>query len=83
MSSAALFTANGMEVGDPQPNPDYVEGEMRNALQFIVDFLPAGQGILIASYEGVHLWQMGGYSVLITAATTLLGLFGFSRKDIK
>ena len=56
---------------------------MRNALQFIVDFLPAGQGILIASYEGVHLWQMGGYSVLITAATTLLGLFGFSRKDIK
>lgn len=83
MSSAVIFTANGMEVGDPQPNPDYVEGEMRNALQFIVDFLPAGQGILIASYEGVHLWQMGGYSVLITAATTLLGLFGFSRKDIK
>ena len=83
MSAAAVFTANGIELGDPQPNPDYVEGETRNVLQFIVDFLPTGQGIMIASYEGVHLWQMGLYSILLTAASALLGIFGFSRKDIK
>lgn len=83
MSAAAIFTENGIEIGDPQPNPNYVEGAARNALQFVVDFLPTGQCILIASYEAEHLWQMGLYSVLITAAATLLGLFGFSRKDIK
>lgn len=81
MSAAAIFTENGIEIGDPQPNPNYVEGAARNALQFVVDFLPTGQGILIASYEAEHLWQMGLYSVLITAAVTLLpdGTAAFSN----
>ena len=43
MASAAVMTANGFEVGESEPNPNYVSGALRTVYQFIVDALPPGR----------------------------------------
>lgn len=67
----------------PEPNPDYPTGARREALEFLLDFLPGGQAIQLASMEAENLWQMAVYDLLILLAFTGGGVLLFRKKDIK
>ena len=85
-SAAAVVTPNGLELADPTQNPDYIRGSVRKVFEFLVYFLPTGQGILMSSMEAVHLWLMPVYSLLVIALTTMAGVSCvscFRRKDLK
>ena len=83
MSSAAMLTENGFEVGEAQPNPYYVSGVLREIYQFAVDALPSGQAILLANQELTH----PGLSLCASLSMILLlggvGMAIFKRKDLK
>ena len=83
MVSGVEITANGMEMGEPAPNPNYVSGKMRILYEFILDFLPTGQGVQMWQLEISNPIRMLLSSVFITAATTLGGIFVFKRKNLK
>lgn len=83
MYSGVIITAEGMEMGEPKPNPFYISGSLRQLYQFIVDFLPTGQGILMANLELAHPLRMALSSLAIIAATTLGGIALFRKKDLK
>lgn len=79
----AEFTVNGLEVGEPTPNPDYVSGTMRVVLQGLVDFLPTGQCIQMANMELPHPVFSMISSVIIAVLTSLAGILAFRKKDLK
>ena len=80
--AAVMAQSNGVELTDPMPNPDYVSGALRKVYEFVVDFLPTGQGILLADTEAAHGPVLPLYSAVIVAAATLAGNFFFRRKDL-
>lgn len=71
-----------LKAAESEPNPYYLEGTKREVYQFLLDFLPTGQGMQIASMEAVNLY-MPIYSGIILIAFTIGGIFIFRRKDIK
>ncbi len=81
--SGMIYTANGLETGDAQPNPNYISGTLRTVYQFAVDTLPTGQSILLANQELAR----PGLSLCASAAFVLLssavGMLVFRRKDLK
>lgn len=83
MTSGMIITANGIEAGEPQPNPSYVGGTMRSVLQLLIQILPAGQGILIANGDIENAGLFILYSFVIMLATTVFGIFVFRKKDLK
>jgi ABC-type transport system involved in multi-copper enzyme maturation permease subunit len=82
-SAGPVITTKGMELSEAEPNPNYVSGHIRKVYEFFVDFLPAGQGILMSSMDATHLLQMPLYSLIITITTTIAGIFCFRKKDLK
>lgn len=79
-----VFTDSlGTSYADQIPNPKFLEGTERTIYQFVLDFLPTGQGLQITSTTAVHLWQMPLYSLIITTITTTVGVLFFRKKDIK
>lgn len=74
---------NGMQWGEPVPNPLYVSGSLRPVLQFLMLLLPTGQSHQIAylniSQPVTALLCSVGIAVLVTAAGMLL----FRKKDIR
>ena len=58
MVSDVLFTTDGVVFSDPMPNPYYVSGTTRRLLDFIVDLIPAGQGLRLAVNEAAHPLRM-------------------------
>lgn len=83
MTSGIVMTMEGLQITDPEPNPYYVGGMLRKIYEFIIDFLPTGQGIQIANLEIGHPVRMMISSAVITMATTFGGIFLFEKKDIK
>lgn len=83
MISGVLITANGMEVAEPAPNPNYVSGIMRTVYEFIVDFLPTGQGLKVSQLEVSRPVLMIVSSVAITFLTTFGGIVVFKKKDLR
>ena len=83
MASAAVMTANGFEVGEPEPNPNYVSGALRTVYQFIVDALPTGQAILLANQGLAHPAVSLCASVGIVLLSGAVGMAIFKRKDLK
>lgn len=83
MLSDIVITSQGMEIGDPLPNPHYISGSMRNIYQGLLEFLPSGQGISLWQLEVVHPLRMLASSLFITAAANLGGVLLFKRKNIK
>ncbi len=81
--SGVIITSNGMEMGEPSANPNYVSGAIRKFYEWIVDFLPTGQGILMANVEISHPVREVVYSVFIAIGTTALGISAFNKKDLK
>jgi len=82
MSSGIEITANGMEMSEPTPNPNYVSGVKREIYDFISDFLPTGQGLKMWQLEISNPVRMLASSIFITLFTTLGGIFVFKRKNL-
>ena len=83
MTSAAVMTANGFEIGEPEPNPYYISGTLRTVYQFAVDALPSGQAILLANQELTHPLVSLCASIGITLLVSAIGLAVFKHKDLK
>ena len=64
------------------PNSTYLSGTARNVVETIDEFLPWGQGSLIVNGGGEHLHYLPFYSAVLIAASTVVGLLGFQKKDI-
>lgn len=83
MTSGIQLTVNGLEMAEPTPNPKYVTGLTRKVYDFLVDFLPTGQGLRMWLLEIRSPIRMLVSSVLITILTTVGGILAFKRKNIK
>ncbi|MDE6887640.1 MAG: ABC transporter permease [Eubacterium sp.] len=82
------FVDGVMEVGAMEPNPHYITGMQRSVYQFLLDFLPGGQTYQIANFsmQDALLRQpikFCAYSACIAVVSNVVGVFLFSRKDIK
>ena len=65
------------------PNPNYVSGTKREVYQFLLEFMPTGQMILITGQALVNLWQPAVYSLIIILVSTIAGVLVFRRQNIK
>ena len=81
--TAAVITENGIEVGEAQPNPDYVGGTLRMVYRFLVVTLPSGQAILLADQELTHPVGSLCVSAGIVLLMSAVGLVTFKRIDLK
>lgn len=78
------MTVNGQIVlEEPHPNRYYVSGFKRDVYYFIHDFLPVGPMLAMANLEVHAPLASAVYSVLITVASTGLGIMAFGKKDLK
>jgi len=76
-----------------EPNPNYLEEPARGVCRFVIDLLPAGQEIQLASdlEDGRLLsedgegfpWRWPAFSAALTAGATAAGAAAFGRKDIR
>ena len=64
-------------------NPNYISGTKRVVYEFLNEFLPGNQTVLLWQGLAVHLWQMALYSGAITIVVTGAGIFFFCNEDIK
>lgn len=83
LSSSVQMTQGGMQMGEPQPNPSYIGGAKRTFYEFMMDFLPTGQGILMWQLEIARPLRMILSSVLLTVLPTFCGIAVFARKNLK
>lgn len=83
MTSGIQITASGMEISEPTLNPYYISGVKRTIYEFIIDFLPTGQGLQMWQLEINNVARMIISSAVITLVSTLGGIFVFKRKDLK
>ena len=83
MFSGVVMTAQGIQMGDPVPNPDYLRGGARVFCEILLELLPTGQGILLANLEIAHPLRMALFSLGTIAACTGAGMFAFRQKDLK
>ena len=70
MISGVQITANGIQMSEPTSNPNYISGEMRKVYEYILDFLPTGQGLTVWQVEVGHSVRMIFSSVAITIPVT-------------
>lgn len=82
-SGMVITEEDGIRAGDPTPNPSYVSGAKRTVYEFMVDFIPAGQGIQMADLAVAHPVRMMLSSVFIGITTALCGVLVFRRKDLR
>ncbi len=68
---------------EPYPNPAYVGGLKRAAYEWIIDFLPTGQGTLLSNMGADRVSRFPMLSALFIVLTSSIGLLGFRSKDIK
>lgn len=78
------MSADGkVEFGDEIPNPAYVSGLERKIDEWLVQFLPTGQGILAANSEISQPVLNIVYSIIIAVIVNIAGIFAFRKKDLK
>ena len=82
MTSPILMTMDGMQIADPVPNPSYVTGPLRSVYEFLVDFIPTGQGIQMFDLNIRHPLRMILCSLGITASVTAVGIKIFQKKNL-
>lgn len=68
---------------EPYPNPAYVSGWKRSAMELAYDFLPAGQGMQMNNLEADRILRFPLLSTAFVLLTTGAGLLGFFKKDLK
>ncbi len=78
------LSADGKVVlGDEIPNPAYVSGVERKIDEWLLQFLPAGQSILIANEEITNPFMNIVYSVIFTITANVCGVLAFRKKNLK
>lgn len=83
MTSGMEMTINGLQITEPKPNPFYIGGVQRKVYEFLLQFLPTGQGILLANEEITHPVLNLIYSAVLAVTVNICGIFTFTKKDIK
>lgn len=78
-----IDAAGNIEESEAWINPNYISGTKRVVYEFLNEFLPGNQTVLLWQGVAVHLWQMALYSGIITVAVTGVGIFFFCEEDIK
>lgn len=64
-------------------NPNYISGTKRMVYEFLNEFLPGNQTVLLWQGIAEHLWRMSLYSGVIAVTVTGGGIFFFHREDIR
>lgn len=78
------ISADGtVEFGPEIANPVYVSGMQRKIYEWLLQFLPTGQSILITNEELTVPLVNAVYSVLLTVVVNICGIFAFRKKDLK
>lgn len=83
LANNIIMTTEGIQMGDPAPNPDYISGTTREIYQFILDVLPTGQGLQAFDLSIAHPLRMIISSLCITVGVTVCGLRIFDKKNIR
>ena len=66
------------------PNPGYVRGTQRQIYEFLDEFLPTGQSVILTrGGKGASFLLMSAYSAGITAVAAGIGIFIYRKRDIK
>ena len=66
------------------PNPGYLRGTQRQIYEFLDEFLPTGQSVILSrGDQGSPFLLMSAYSAGIAAAAAGIGIFLFRKRDIK
>lgn len=71
------------EVMGEIPNPRYVSGALRTFLQYISEFFPTANALLIRDHMVVNPIREIALSLLFTITTAIGGIFAFCKKDMK
>lgn len=83
MYEGIVITAEGMQLGEPTPNPRYISGAKRLMYEFVSDFFPTSQGIALQDLAAERPVRMMLCSAVIFFNCTALGMALFTRKDLK
>lgn len=83
VSQAIINADGGFGVGEPQPNPRYISGTLREVYGYLMDVLPSGQALLLAGSAFVHPALSLISSAAIMILVSALGAAVFGRKDLK
>lgn len=83
MLTNMTYMIDAQQMSDMMPNPRYLTGVKRNVFQTILDILPTGQGLQISGVIAPNPGLMAIYSVILIILTNIIGVFSFSRKDLK
>lgn len=81
--SGISMTIDGMQMSQPEPNPNYLTGTVRAVYEFLMDLLPIGQAVQVQSLEQAHPVRALVCDAVETLALTLGGLALFRKKDLK
>ena len=79
----SLSADGNVEFGPEIKNPVYISGVRRNVYEWLLQFLPTGQSILVSNEELTKPLINIIYSVIFTAAVNICGIFAFRKKDLK
>lgn len=81
----SAFADNGSVIDARDvPNPGYVRGTQRQIYEFLDEFLPTGQSVILTRGDkGASFLLMSAYSAGITAVAAGIGIFIFRKRDIK
>ena len=71
------------EVIPGEPNPRYVGGAQREALETLYDILPTGQSLQYMRADAAHPERLPLYSLVVVLASTRAGVLLFRKKDLK
>lgn len=85
-TSSISLVNNEVVMGEPEPNPMYIGGAMRQIYIALVNILPTGQGILMLHWNDsvpiiIPLQLIS--SILLAFSITVVGIMAFCRKDLK
>ncbi len=72
-----------MELGPEISNPVYVSGMKRKFYEWLLQFLPTGQSVLIANGEITDPLINMIYSVVFIIAVNVCGVLAFKKKNLK
>lgn len=84
MMPSYIFSIDGViQPTELVPNPYYLQGTVRTVFEFFRDLLPTCQGNQFMTHEIERPLMMVLCSLVLTACTTVMGIFHIRKKDLK